>query len=335
MGDVARIAGVHKATASRALNPATVGRVHAETARRVKEAATALGYRPNMNARGLRMRSTSSIGVLIPNVLSQLYPPLIRGVEQILRDHDHFALIADSENDPDREKLALDNLISRQVDGLIAAAHRTGRPSLQAVAAAGTPVVFLEDADDLGPASIVALDMASGVDALTDLLVDAGHTRLAHIASPATGGDAAERSALHVAALVRRGFAPDALLQVVAKDFTVDGGHGAATRLLAEHPEVTAVMAYNDLIAIGTLRAAHEAGLRVPTDLTVTGFNDVPLVAELTPPLTTVRLDMTQLGREATEVLMAAIAGDPTPQRRLLPVTLVPRGSHGPPRARP
>ncbi len=333
LGDVARIAGVHKATASRALNPATVSRVHPETALRVREAAENLGYRPNMNARGLRLRSTRTIGVLIPDMLSQLYPPLLRGIERELREHDHFMLIADSERDAEREGRALDSLIARQVDGVIAASHLTSRPALRAIAAAGTPVVVLDDLTDVDGLSVVGMDLAAGVDVLTELLVAAGHRTIGLISGPETPDNPPVRADLVGAAMSRLGLDPTTLVRFRADAFSLEAGFAAAVKLLADRPDVTAVMGHNDIIAIGALQAARDAGLRVPEDLTVTGFNDGPLVDAVTPPLTTVRLDMMRLGREAAEVLMASIAGSGAVDQRQLPVTLELRGSHGPVRA--
>lgn len=330
LGDVARIAKVHKATASRALNPATVGRVHAETARRVRAAADELGYRPNMNARGLRAGNTASVGVLIPNILSQIYPPMVRGIENVLRGHGFFALLADSENDPEQEKFALDNLISRQVDGLIAATHLSGRPTVFELGNGVMPVVFLEATPDVPGVSTVSTDTRAGVDALVDVLVACGHRRIAHLAGPTTGGDAPERTQFHLDAFARHGLDPADCVVVTAADYTVDAAEPCAAALLADHPEITAVMAYNDQLAIGTLRAARAAGLRCPEDLSVTGYNDTPLVDALTPPLTTVHLDTLMQGRVAAEVLMAMIKRSSGPQHVTVPVSLVLRGSHGP-----
>lgn len=326
---------MHKATASRALNPATVHRVHAETAKRVQAVAEELDYRPNMNARHLRAGSSETVGVIVPDLLSELYPPLIRGIELVLRATDHFLLVADTMRDTDQEDRALDSLVSRQVDGLIAASSYTSHPRLQRIANGGTPVVLLDVTVDPDGLSTVGPDFAGGVEELTRLLVEDGHRHIALVAGPEAVDNPPLRADLHAAALTRLGLDPAEALRTVRVDaYSAAEGHAAAMTVFERWPEVTAVVGHNDAIAVGIVHAAHEAGLDVPGDITVAGFNDIPFARYTTPPLTTVRYDSTRLGREAAEVLMAQINGTGQRERRAVPVTLVERGSHGPAKPR-
>ncbi|MHA3702978.1 LacI family DNA-binding transcriptional regulator [Jatrophihabitans sp. YIM 134969] len=333
LGDVAQRAGVHKATASRALNPATAARVHPATAQRVREAADTLGYRPNMNARGLRMRSSRTVGVIVPDILSPLYPPLIRGIEQVLGEHDLFLLVADTNRDDNQETRALDNLVSRQVDGLITASSYTSHGSLQGLARTGTPVVLLDTTVSPDGLSTVGYDLPTGVHDLAALVVGAGHRRIGLVVGPEAPSNPPLRTDLHADALRQLGLDPaTTLVPARAESYSIEAGMDAGRRLLAERPDITALMAHNDDLAIGLVHAAQAAGLRVPADLTVTGFNDIEVAAYLDPPLTTARLDMQRLGREAAAVLVRAIATPGTVEHHELPVDVVVRGSHGPPR---
>lgn len=333
LGDVARVAGVHKATASRALNPATLDRVHPDTAQRVRAAADDLGYRPNMNARGLRLQSTKSVGLVVPDILNPLYPPFIRGAEKRLAASGYSTLIANSELDPEAERMAIDSLLSRQVDGIIAGVTVSGQELCADVAARGLPVVSLTRPLDLPGVGTVETDSRSGIELIVALVIGLGHRHIGHVAGPSSYVDPITRLAHLRQALA--GVRPELpTLSVLEPDeLSIAGGQAATSALLARHPEITAVIAYNDTLAIGALHAVRAAGLRCPDDITVIGFNDVPLVGELTPPLTTVFNDTRRQGDACAEVLLRMLAGE-TPDHVNVGVTLVERGSHGPVRPR-
>lgn len=334
LGDVARVAGVHKATASRALNPATVHRVHAETAERVRAAAERLGYRPNMNARGLRAGSTQSVGLLVPDILNPLYPPFIRGAEVCLADAGYFTLVANSELDPAREATAIDSMMSRQVDGLIAGVSAAGLELCAEVAARGLPVVTLSPPPGRPGLGTVECDFPGGIDQIVDLVVSLGHEHVGHVAAPASYVDPLVRQQLILDTLDRRRPGHPPVTVDAAETLSIDAGQAAAARLLARDPDVTAIIAYNDLLAVGALRAVAAAGLECPDDVTVIGFNDVPLVGELTPALTTVLNDTRAQGDAAAEILLAMFEGAPPLTHRRVATRLVLRGSHGPAKPR-
>ena len=334
LGDVARIAGVHKATASRALNPATVHRVHEDTARRVRAAALELGYRPNVNARGLRAGSTQSVGVIVPDILNPLYPKFIRGAEVRLAASDYFTLVVNSELELERERMAIDSLVSRQVDGLIAGATADGQKLLADAASRGLPVVSLSPPVGHAGIGTVETDYRGGLDEVAALLRDLGHRHIGHVAGPARYVDPIKRRQFLLDGLTAAYGTTPELPTVESDVLSIEGGEEAASRLLARHPDLTAVVAYNDVLAVGTLRALAAAGLDCPGDVTVVGFNDVPLVAELTPALTTVFNDTRAQGEACAEVLLEMLGGNPEPAHRDVPAPLVLRGSHGPARPR-
>lgn len=332
LGDVAELAGVHKATASRALNPATAARVHPETARRVREAAAELGYRPNMVARGLKKGTIASVGLIIADITNPLYPPLVAATEHRLAQAGYFQLVATTNVDPETERAALENLLSRQVDGIMAAVSTAGRAECAVHAANGVPIVVIDEAGPEPNMATIETDIAAGINALVGLLADLGHRRFGHVGGPSSWEDPLRRVGVLRAAMTKHGLSTDFPI-AEARTFAIDAGRAATLELLRHHPEITAVVAYNDLLAVGALHAVAELGLRCPDDVSVVGYNDFPLVGELTPALTTVHNDTRALGAAAVEMLLAGLPPHTLSGHRDIPVRLVPRGSHGPARS--
>ena len=182
--DVASAAGVHPATASRALNPGTRLLVSEETAQRVTEAAERLGYRPNSVARSLRTRRSHTIGVLIPDLNNPLFPPIIRGIEDRLAEHGYVALIGNTDADPGKERLVFDQMRARHVDGFVLATATLNSPILSEAAEAELPMVLMNRIAQDYPFSSVSVDNEQGVRAAVAHLVSLGHTRIGHIAGP-------------------------------------------------------------------------------------------------------------------------------------------------------
>ena len=194
--DVATAAGVHPATASRALNPGTRLLVSEETAQRVTEAAARLGYRPNPVARSLRTRRSNTIGVLIPDLNNPLFPPIVRGIEDRLAEHGYVALIGNTDADLAKERLVFDQMRARHVDGFVLGTATAGSPILAEAAAADVPVVLMNRTSPDHPFSSVSVDNEQGVRAAVAHLAALGHTVIGHIAGPqdaSTGHHPAER----------------------------------------------------------------------------------------------------------------------------------------------
>ena len=328
---MAAAAGVHPATASRALNPATRSLVNDETAQRVLEVAAELGYRPNSIARGLKTSRSYTIGVVVPDLRNPLFPPIARGIEDRLEPAGYTSLIANTDNEPERERLSFDALTARQVDGFITATARREHPLLREVAAAGRPLVLVNrTSDDDGLPSAVPDDhdgMRRAVEHLTAL----GHRDIAHLAGPFELSTGVHRYEGYVRSMESAGLTVDPELVVAGSRFAEDEGARTCRELLAHGRRFTAVLAANDLMALGCIDALREAGLDCPGDVSVVGFNDMDWSARFAPPLTTVRLPHHRLGVEAAGLLLERLADPATPVRHVvLPIELVVRGSTGP-----
>jgi LacI family transcriptional regulator len=326
MSDVARVAGVHKATASRALNPLTSGQVNPATARRVVTAARQLGYTPNATARSLRTSRTHTVGVLIPDLTNPLFPPIVRGIENELFPRGYTALVANTDNDPDREAAHFEALLGRQADGFILATGRREHPLLASAHERGISAVLVNRGTDDPLYPLVTGDDPAGMTAVVDHLVALGHRRLVHLAGPATLSTGLRRAQAFRHAVA--GHELDGRV-VECAGYTADSGERIMAALLAEAGErPTAVVGGNDLIALGALRAIRAAGLRCPDDISLTGFNDMPFLDELRPALTSVHVPTHELGVEAARLLLEQIEGAPAVAKTIsLPLRLVVRDS--------
>lgn len=330
--DVADSARVHRATASRALNPATQHLVNAETADRVARAARSLGYRPNQIARSLKTARSASVGLVIPDLTNPLFPPIARGVEDVLGAVGYNAWIINTDNDPDREAAAVESMRVRSVEGFVFATARLEHPLLAELTAAGSPVVLVNRRVARPDIPSVTADDATGVALAVRHLVELGHQKIVHLAGPqdlSTGRDRlrAFRQALRDHDLPDT---PERL--VICSSWTETAGAKALTGLLNSTVEFTAILAGNDMLALGCYDALAERGLSCPDDVSVVGFNDTPFMDKLSPPLTTVRIPHYELGAEAARLLLAEIQ-EPRrhPRSVLMPLTLVVRGSTAPP----
>jgi len=326
--DVAARAGVHPATASRALNPETRILVSEDTARRVLDAARALGYSPNPVARSLRTRRSHTVGVLIPDLNNPLFPPIVRGLEDRLAATGYVALIGNTDSDDQRERMVFDQMRARHVDGLVLATARLRHPLLAEASRADLPVVLINRlAPDYSFPS-VSVDNERGVGMAVGHLAALGHGRIAHIAGPQQMSTGLTRYQGFVTAMESAGLQVDPRLVVFATAFTVEEGVRCSRLLLDRGAGCTAIAAGNDMLAVGCYAVLDEAGLSCPDDISVVGFNDMPFVDRLRPPLTTVGFPHYQVGTEAAQLLLERIAerGGPVKILYLAP-ELVVRGS--------
>ncbi|MEV0300705.1 LacI family DNA-binding transcriptional regulator [Streptomyces prasinus] len=340
--EVARASGCSVATVSRVL--AGTRPVGAETARRVREAAEELGYRPNQVARALRSRSTGTIGLVLPQITNPFFPSLVREVEHALHAEGRAVLLADCDDDPEIEAARIADLLDRQVDALLVIAA-DGKRSRDAVekAAARVPLVLLDRVCGPGVADSVATDNATGMALVLDHLVTTGRRRICFAGAAGTGSAAVERLAAYEAeagALLPHGSG-----RVELGDFSLEWGRTAVDRILPSRPD--AIVCANDLLAIGVLQRLRQLGVDVPGDVAVTGFDDIPMMDLADPALTTVRQPVRALAAEAVHLLGHRLAGrNDGPRRsvRLAPELVVrassapralraPRGASSAPRA--
>ncbi len=340
MSDVAALAGVHTATASRALNPSTSGLVNAATARRVRQAAEQLGFTPNSAARSLRTNRSFTVGVLLPDLTNPLFPPVVRGIEEALSPRGYTALLANTDNDEAKERTRFDALRGRQVDGFIVATAQREHPLLDQAHEAGVPIVLVNRRTDTRLFPWVAGDDATGMALAVEHLVGLGHRFIAHVSGPQTMSTGVTRAQAFRAAAESAGIGPESAPATIGEAYTVEAGERATHELLDRHPETTAICAGNDLIALGALHAVKARGLRCPEDLSLVGFNDMQFADEFQPPLTTVHVPHLDLGAEAARLLLEQLdrneeKGAPAPMAKtvLLPVLLVVRASTAAPPA--
>ncbi|MBL7257625.1 LacI family DNA-binding transcriptional regulator [Paractinoplanes lichenicola] len=332
--DVARAAGVSVATVTRALSMPDV--VRAATRERVLETAKTLGYQPNRAARGLITGRTGNLGLLVPDLANPFFPGIVKGVQARAHEADHAVFLADTDENPAAEA-GLVRKLAKQVDGVVLCSPRMPEAELRALAA-DIPIVLVYRRIPGTPSVTAAfLDgMRQAISHLTAL----GHQRIAYVAGPrsswanrervkslrAVGRDVAGNGSPAGRASAEGKVSAAAKCELVEMGSvtpTFEGGVAAADGVLAAG--VTAVIAYNDLVALGLLHRCAARGVRVPGDLSVLGFDDIPLGAMVHPALTTVALPKGPAGRAAVDLLLQE-----RKEKRELPTQLIVRGSTGP-----
>lgn len=329
--DVAQRAGVHPATASRALNPSTRSLVNVDTATRVIEIAAELGYRPNPIARSLKTARSTTVGLVIPDLTNPLFPPMVRGIEDVLGPAGYSAWIVNTDNDADRERSQVESLRSRQVEGLIIATARLVHPLLDELREDGVRMVLINRRLMTGDVPAVAPDDAVGMGLAVEHLFGLGHRRIAHLAGPQDTSTGRVRYESYREAMQERGL-DDPSLVGSCDSWTEIAGAEALRTLLDAGADFTAVLAGNDLLALGCYDVLEERGLACPGDVSVVGFNDTPFMDKLRPPLTSVHVPHYDVGAEAARMLLELLAGGDSPAHTtLLPLTLSVRESTAPP----
>ena len=328
--DVAQAVGVHVSTVSRALDPKTRHLITPDVAGRILSVSESLGYRQNAAAYSLRTNRTRAIGVVIPDITNPIFPPLIRGVEDALAAHDYVAILANTDSDMRREEGISETLRARGVDGLILASVEREDDTIARLSQEGVPIVTVNRKVDNPDISSVVHDDDDGIRKILDYLSSLGHRDIAKIAGPpslSTGDDRYRAFQRHRAAL---GLDSTPALVAFAQNFNEAEGERCVAELLATTSRFTAIVCANDRLAIGAIAALRERGFACPRDISVTGYNDMPMVDRLHPPLTTIRIKQYRAGLAAAELLHSMLQIAPElrrPQHVLLPVELVVRGS--------
>lgn len=327
MADIARLAGVSVSTVSRALADSPL--VTEETRQRVKQAVGKTGYVVNQVASGLRLQRSRQILVILPSIANPFFAELVLGIEEEAQARGFGVLIGNTSLMREREEALAKHLLTGAVDGLILL---TGRlPSVLAeVAAIETRVVAVSHGLAGAGLSLVAIDHAAGVRDAVAHLVALGHRRIAHIAGPENNLLSQLRLTAFRRAMTEAGLKVSDKL-IAHGDYDFASGEAGMQALLAADPRPTAVFCTTDAIAIGALKCARTHGLGVPGDLSVVGFDDVPIASVCDPPLTTIHQPRHDLGRAAAALLIDQLANNRS-QRHLieLPHRLVVRNSSGP-----
>ena len=324
---------MHPSTVSRALSPVMSHLVAAAVAKRIRAAAAALGYQVNVTAAGLRTGRSGLIGVLAPDIADPGFPPILSGVTETLAAAGYATIVVDVGPDPARQRETVDRLIARGVDGLVLATVALNDPVVGHCIAASIPVVLVNRTDAGGRLPAVVTDDQAGMRLAVDHLAGLGHVRIGHIAGPQNVSTGALRAAGFKAAAARAGLSAQNTVIEIASAYTREEGRLAALRLLDRKNAPTAIVAANDLLALGIYDALSERGLNCPRDVSVVGHNDMPYVDMLSPPLTTVRIAQREMGDAAARLLLEWIAAPAIRRERIvLEPKLIVRGSTAPPR---
>jgi LacI family transcriptional regulator len=329
--EVAGAAGLDVSTVSRALRPETRSRVKPETVRRVLATADALGYRANPFARGLKDQRSMTIGMLVPDLGNPLFPPIVRGIEDGLRDRGYAMILANTDQDIGREETLLDVFVQRRVDGLVLATALRSYPLLDKLADARVPVVLVNRTMDESRLSMVSGDDHQGIGLAVKHLAQLGHRRIAFVGAALSASTGFNRYQYFRVWMQSLGLAVDDSLVVFAPWFTKDDGAVATAELLGRGSEFTAIVAASDMIALGCYRGLREQGLRVPDDVSVVGYNGSRWCDEFNPPLTSIHVPKYQIGLQTARLLLTMLeVQDASPTSVLLPTTLQVRASTGP-----
>jgi DNA-binding LacI/PurR family transcriptional regulator len=308
--DIARAAGVSHSTVSRSLSDSRL--VNPETKARIQQLARQAGYSPHAGARGLVMGRTRTIGVVVTTIADPFAAEVVQGIESAAYQDGYTVILATSGADPEREIAAVNMLRSKRVDGIIITSSRIGALYRDDLERVGVPVVLVNDHSSQGRQYTfsISVDNSHGGRLATQHLISRGHRRIAHIAGPEGHSSSADRLAGYLQALAEARLPEDTVL-VQPGDGLAASGKRALDALLGQPSPPTAVFCYNDMTAVGVLLAARERGLRLPRNLSVVGFDDIPFAAYVYPALTTVAQPKFDMGQRALAMVLALVkAGD-------------------------
>ena len=323
--DVGRVARVSHQTVSRVINGERC--ITPETRAKVERAIAAMGFRPSHIARSLVSRSTRTIGLVMGDVASPFFPDVVRGAEDVLAEAGYCLILSNSSRDPERELRNVRHLLERSTDGLILGAPQAAPEELRDLAErAAVPMVFLNRDVQGAHVASVWIDWRAATAEVVAYLADLGHRRVGLVVPARDEIPYANRGDWYRGALGRANLGPEPAL-IFHERITIEGGHAAGRRLLDRTDRPTVAICHNDVMAIGVLQACRERGVRVPDDLSVVGWDDVPYASLVTPSLTTVRVPRHALGQTAARRLLELIADRPASDPQRLSLELIRRAS--------
>ncbi len=325
--EVAEKAGVHYATASRALDPSKNHLLSEKTVARIQDIAAELGYHANLAARGLRKGVSQTIGVAVADFGNPFLAPILRGMESVLGDQGYWPLIAETGDDPKKVETVVKNLIARNVDGIVVSSARFADEEWLRKVAASTPLVLA--VRDLGSPDFnsVTHDDFLGGKIAANHLIELGHKKIAQIKGLQDASSFSGRAAGFERALIEAGLVDYSVDEYQGRP-NYDGGFEGAMQLLSQEVFPTAIFAHNDAMAVGAIEAFSKVGINCPRDYSIIGYNDAPMTAQLSPPLSTIRLTAEILGQKAAQLILAEInQSNPNPMIERLNPELVARES--------
>jgi DNA-binding LacI/PurR family transcriptional regulator len=341
--EVAARAGVSTATVSRSLRGGAG--VEPATRKRVEDAARALRYRPSGVARSLKLRATSTVGLIVTDIENPYFPQIVSAVEDAARERGYTVLLADGRRDPDRELQSLDILAEREVDGMIIASTAVSRRHHERIGELTCPTVIVNSESTVPGVPAVMSDNVMGGRLAAEHVLELGHRAIVFVGDDDEPNSAVQARIKGARTAVSEHSGEEVSFRAVASvgigDGSVEGGIRAARELVGESFAETAILSRNDLTAIGVMRGLINAGLRVPQDISVVGYDDIELAAYVDPALTTVRQSTEVMARLAVANLFERLdhargaadggAEAPAGETTRVPVELVRRASSGPP----
>jgi LacI family transcriptional regulator len=324
MADVAKEAGVSLMTVSRALN----GKhgISEQTRVRIHAVVERLGYHPSGIARGLVTKRTGTLGLVVPDNSNPYFSEVGRGVEHAAYARGYNVFLCNTEEDHQRETIVLKSLTEKQVDGLVVCSPRLLDTELRRALSYFPACVLVNRVIDNHESSAIRTDDVNGARTAVNHLIERGHRTIGMLAGPEGSFTGRLRQKGYLTALSEAGIASEAGWLRHSLPM-VEASQKASIELLGQHPELTALFCFNDLVAVGAMQACAQLGRRVPNDVAIIGYDDIPLASLVTPALTTVHIPRYDIGRRAGEMLLAKIEGKPAQDVTVLPVKLTVRAS--------
>lgn len=328
LGDVARKAGVSTATVSRCLNDPD--RVVAATREKVMSAVKELEYTPNFAARVMAARRTFTIGAIIPTMDNAIFARGLQAFQEALHARGYTLLVASSAYDPAVEEEQIRSLVSRGADGILLIGHDRDAPIYEYLDRQKVPALAAWSFDEAGRIPSIGFDNRAAMAALTREVIGLGHRRLAMISGISQGNDRARGRIDGLKDAMRQAGLPLDSLQVIEASYEIDNGAKAFETLMASADRPTAILCGNDVLAVGALMTARKMGLRVPQDVSITGFDDIEIARIATPALTTVHVPHREMGRKAADALADIVEGKTPDTSTSLNTRITWRDSLGP-----
>ena len=326
--DVARLAGVSTAPVSRCLNKPD--RVVADTRERVMKVVQEIGYAPNFGARALAAKRTNTVGVVIPTMENAIFARGLQAFQEELGRHGFTLLVASSSYRPDLEEQQIRSLLARGADALMLIGFDRDPSVYEFLRRRGVPFVISWAHDPKNPDPATGFDNRQAMVDLTEHVLDLGHRSIAVIAAPQAENDRARERVTGIMDACRKAGLDTSAIPVIEVPYSIENGRAAMTGLLNSSPRPTVVLCGNDVLAVGALRATRAAGLDVPGDISITGFDDIELAEIVEPGLTTVHVPHRQMGTEAARMIVALLGGEELGKSSPLATRIVHRESLGP-----
>jgi len=308
--DVADLVGVHHSTVSRALSPNKRDKISPAVVKKVERAAKKLGYFPNIVASSLKQNRSYAFGVLIPDLMNPVFPPIIRGIQDTAEAVGYTVITANTDDEEEKERSALRMMQGRSIEGMLILTARREDPIVEECIEYDIPFVLVNRNVDREGVNAVVIDEDFGIRSVLDHLISLKHTRIAHVAGPQHTSTGYQRAKAFTEYLRIHNLPTD--LVETTKKFTIEEGRRAFRKMLAADNSFTAVVAGNDLLALGCMEAMNEMGLLVPENISITGYDDILFLERMSPALTTVQVPKYEMGSQATKTLLEMVGGETT-----------------------